>query len=288
MAIITISRELAALGDETATELSKLLGFRLVNKLCLEERMKSYGNTDKSLEKYDEKKPSFWASLSQDRDDYLHYLKTAIIEEIETDSESDTGTIIIGRGAAAMLKDVPGVVSVFLTAPPDIRCERVKSYFHCEEKRARQIIEQSDSNRSGFHQYFFDMEWKAPSNYHIVLNTRSLHPADCAGAVKYLLTKTIDEAAEEASAKKISEMGLGISVVHHIMYERNLPIHFLEAEASSSDDGAKVTLYGVTNSPALVETALDAAKEVPGVSKVSSEIQIVHEYGVSPQGGVIA
>ncbi|MDR0623927.1 MAG: cytidylate kinase-like family protein, partial [Treponema sp.] len=78
MAIITISRELAALGDETAHELAKLLNYRLVDKQVLEEQIKSYGIAGHKFEKYDERKPSFWASLSQDRDDYLHYLKTAV------------------------------------------------------------------------------------------------------------------------------------------------------------------------------------------------------------------
>jgi len=67
MAIITISRELAALGDETAQELAKVLDYRFVGKHILEERIKSYGINDEKLKKYDERKPSFFASLSRDR-----------------------------------------------------------------------------------------------------------------------------------------------------------------------------------------------------------------------------
>jgi cytidylate kinase len=279
MAIITISRELAALGDETAQELARLLKYRLVNKQSLEDRMKSYGLTDRKLEKYDERKPSFWASLSQDRDDYLHYLKTALLAEA-----GDGNCIVIGRGAAAVFKDVPAVVAVFLTAPPDIRAERVKSYFHCGEKRARQILEQSDYDRTGFHHYFFDMEWKAPSNYSLILNTKTLHPAVCAQTIKFLLDSTVGEETEAEGLKRLRELSLGLQVVHHIIYERTLPVHFLEAVISNEGGAA---LYGVANSQGLAEAALHAAREVPGVQTARSEIQVVQEYNITPQGGVM-
>ena len=137
--------------------------------------MKAYGVAGSKLEKYDERKPAFLAAFSQDRDDYLHFLKTAMLDEA-----GKGNCVFIGRGAFAFFKDVPGVLSVFLVAPVDIRIERVKSYFHCDDKRARQIIDQSDHDRSGFHRYFFDIEWKEPSNYHLTLNIGVLHPSSTA------------------------------------------------------------------------------------------------------------
>jgi cytidylate kinase len=273
MAIITISRELAALGDETAQELAKLLNYRLVDKRTLEGRIKSYGVTDRKFEKYDERKPSFFASLSQDRDDYLHYLRTAIITEA---NQGDC--IIIGRGANAVFRDLPGVLSVFLVAPFEIRSERVKSYFHCDERRARQIIDQSDRDRTGYHRYFFDIEWKGPANYHLILNTGHLHPSLCADIIKSLGERIITPETEAQNAQRLKELCLGQQVVHHLLYEKGVPVHFLEATV----DGTVVTLFGVANSQALVEAAVAAAREVPSVSAVGSEIQVVQEYTVMP------
>ncbi|GHV85787.1 phospholipid-binding protein [Spirochaetia bacterium] len=273
MAIITISRELAALGDETAHELTDLLHYRFVDKKNLEERMKSLGMAERKIIKYDERKPSFWASLSQDRDDYLHYLKTALF------SEAGQGScVFMGRGSAALLRGIPGVLSVFLSAPPEIRVERVKSYFHCDDRRARQIIDQSDRDREGFHQYFFEMSWKGPENYHLTLNTGLLHPQLCAALVKLTLEKTLTEETETASALYIKDLILGQQVVHHILFDKAIPIHFLEARVKS---GA-VRLFGVVNSQALVEMAVQSAKEVPAVNSVTAEIQVVQEYSVVP------
>jgi cytidylate kinase len=269
MAIITVSRELAALGDETAQELAKQLNYRFIDKQALESRMKSCGVMGRKLEKYDERKPSFWASLSQDRDDYVHLLKTAVYTEA-----AEGAAVFIGRGAGVVLQDVPGVVTLFLVAPRHIRTERVKSYFQCDEKRARQIIEQSDHDRDGFHQYFFDAEWKDPGNYHLSLNTGHLHPAACADIVKIFMGHNITADIEARGLRRIKELTLAQQVKHRIIYEKEIPIHFLEAAVSNN----VITLYGVANSQSLIETTLAAAREAAGSVQVQSEIQIVQEY----------
>jgi cytidylate kinase len=273
MAIITISRELAALGDETAQELAKILGYRFIDKHTLEERIKSYGVVGRKFEKYDERKPSFWASLSQDKDDYLHYLKTAMLTEAD-----EGGCIFIGRGAGAVFRSIPGVLSVFLVAPGEIRRERVKSYFHCDEKRAQQIVDQSDSDRIGFHRYFFDIEWKEPANYHLTLNTGVLHPAAAAEIIKYHRDHVITPEMEVQNSARLRELIQGQQVIHHILYKKELPIHFLEA----SVEGKIVTLYGVANSQSQVEAAINAAREAIPDGSIRSEIQVVQEYSVMP------
>jgi cytidylate kinase len=287
MAIITISRELATLGDETARELAKLLDYRLVDKNTLAERIKSYGIEGSKLMKYDERKPSFFASLSHDRDDYLHYLRTAILAEAEHGS-----CIFIGRGAGVVFRNMPAHISMFLAAPLEIRTERVKSYFHCDEHRARQIIERSDQDRLGFHRYFFDIEWRDPGNYHISLNTGIFQPAACAEIVMMLKNRIFTPEAEEQNKNRLRELILEQKIKHNIMYEQGIPVHFLEVSAVNSD----VTLYGVVNSQALSDAAANAAmktaretagtNESPGVAEshvaVHNEIQIVHEYTVMP------
>ena len=273
MAIITISRELAALGDETAHALAGQLKYRYIDKACLEERIKSYGVTNPKFQKFDEKKPSFWASLSQDRDDYLHFLKSAVLAEA-----GQGNAVFIGRGAGVILRGVPGVFSVFLAAPPEIRLERVKSYFHCDDRRAHQIIEQSDRDRGGFHRYFFDVTWQDVGNYHLALNTGHLHPDVCAEIVEYMLDRTMTEEAEAQNTRRIEELSLAQSIKHHVLYEKELPIHFLEVSISDN----RVFLYGVANAQPLIEAAVAYTVELAHGYSVLPEIQVVQEYNIMP------
>jgi len=277
MAIITISRELATLGDETAREIAKQLGYNLVDKNTLSERIKSYGIEDSKLMKYDERKPSFFASLSHDRDDYLHYLRTAILTEAERGN-----CVFIGRGAGAIFRNMPAHISMFLAAPLEIRIERVKSYFHCDDHRARQIIERSDQDRIGFHRYFFDIDWRDPGNYHITLNTGIFPPSVCAEIVMMFKNQIFTPEAEEQNKTRLKELILEQKIKHNIVYEQGIPVHFLEVSAS----GNAVTLYGVANSQtvasAAAEAATNAIKAAQDQITVRNEIQIVHEYTVMP------
>ncbi|MCL2043701.1 MAG: cytidylate kinase-like family protein [Treponema sp.] len=276
MGIITVSRELAALGDETAHETAKLLGYRFVEKQALDDRIKTYGVDEQRFKKYDERKPSFLASLSRDKANYLHYLKTALFSEAEQGN-----CVFIGRGAGAVFKDMPGLVRIFLAAPTEIRIERVKSYFHCDERRARQIIESSDQDRIGFHRYFFDSKWKEPGNYHVVLNTGVFHPATCANIVKQIKEQVITPETEAKNTTRLKELILEQNIKHHIMHEKKIPIHFIETTVT----GATITLYGVANSQSYVDAALEAAHIISGSAgtfEVHSEIQIVREYSVIP------
>lgn len=266
MAIIAISREIAALGDETAAELVRLLNYRLIDKVTIEQRVVSYGFTERKMEKYDERKPGFWASLSQDRDEYLHYLKTAMYEEAQKGD-----CIFVGRGAMSIFHDVPGLISVLFVAPIPIRIKRAMSYFHCDEKRAGQLINQNDHDRTGFHRYFFDIDWASSANYTLVLNTGHMQPATAAAIIMELKKLTITTEDESKCKDKLVDLSLGQKVVNHILYEKKLPIHPLEVICTKGD----VLLTGVTSSPDSIKSAFEAARDVTGVKTVREEIEMV-------------
>jgi len=62
MAIITISRQIASYGDETALELAKSLGYEFIDKKDLEKDLLDKGISKESLAHYDERKPGFFES----------------------------------------------------------------------------------------------------------------------------------------------------------------------------------------------------------------------------------
>jgi len=93
MAVIAISRQVAALGDEVASAVAEKIGYKFINRQEIEKRIVELGFPAEKLKKYDERKPGFFASLVKDRDEYLHYLQTAVLEAAD---EGDC--ILIGRG----------------------------------------------------------------------------------------------------------------------------------------------------------------------------------------------
>jgi hypothetical protein len=62
------------------------------------------------------------------------------------------------------------------------------------------------------------------------------------------------------------------------LYEKEIPVHFLEVSVSLGC----ARLFGVVSSASIAEAALVAAKEMPAIENAESEIQVVHEYSVMP------
>jgi cytidylate kinase len=273
MAIITIAREFAALGEEVARELSRITSYKLIDREYLEKRLTDYGLDATKREKYDEKKPGFWASLSQERDDYLHFLKAALYEETSGDD-----CIVVGRGGMTIFKSLPNLISVKLVSPLALRVERVMKSFACDERHALQIVEESDHNRIGFHKYFFSSDWADPRSYDLTINSAKLEPAQTAKLIDDFRKIYIDKSKEEAGKRRLAELLLGQRVVTEIVYAKKVPVHFLEAAV----DGGRVVLHGVANTQAAIDGALAAARSVPGVSEAESAIQVVQEFTVMP------
>jgi cytidylate kinase len=273
MAIITVARELAALGEEVARELSRITGYKLIDREYLEKRLTDYGMGAEKRDKYDEKKPGFWASLSQERDDYLHFLKAALFEETVGGD-----CIVIGRGGASIFKSVPSLIAIKLIAPLALRIERVMKTYACDERHALQIVEESDHNRIGFHKYFFSVDWTDPRSYDLCLNSIKVEPAQAAKVIDDFRKIAVDKAREEAGRRRLAELLLGQRVVTEIVYAKKVPVHFLEAAA----DGERIVLHGVANTQAAIDAALAAARSVPGVAEAESAIQVVQEFTVMP------
>jgi cytidylate kinase len=273
MAVITIARELASLGEEIARELCAITGYKLVDKEYLEKRLGEFGLGPEKRERYDEKKPGFWASLSQERDDYLHYLKTAVFEEA-----ADGNCIVVGRGGSLIFRGLPSLISIKLSAPVSVRVQRVMKQYGCDERHALQIVEQSDHDRSGFHKYFFGQDWADPREYDLTICTARMTPRAVAEQIDMARRLLVDSATEEAGRTRVAELLLGQRVVTEVVYAKRVPIHFLEANV----EGGRVVLHGVANTPAAIDSALAAARSVSGVAEVESAIQVVQEFTVMP------
>ena len=93
-----------------------------------------------------------------------------------------------------------------------------------------------------------------------------------------MLSNTINSETEDTFRIRMKDLILAQSIIHHVLYEKGIAIHFLEASVSLGS----ACLFGVASSASIVDAAVNAAKEVPSIEGVKSEIQVVHEYSVMP------
>jgi cytidylate kinase len=273
MAIITISRQIASFGDEIGAELAKQLGYAFVTRKMLEADLLKHGISADKLRQYDERKPHFWASLARDRDEYYDYLQEAIYERSQNGN-----AVIIGRGAFALLKDIPGSYAVRLIASDSTRIARLMNEFSWNEKKAHALMVESDINRAGFHRSFFNIDHNDASNYNLVLNTDSITHEQGARIIQKAVELMVLTEQETAGLSRIADLLQAQKIVNHIVFDLKVPVHFLEA----SDSQSEIVLHGVADSSAVIEKAMGVAKAMAPGKKITSGISIVQDYKSYP------
>ncbi|MCR4627336.1 MAG: cytidylate kinase-like family protein [Treponema sp.] len=273
MAVIAISRQVAALGDEIAEATAKKLHYSFINRKEIERRIISLGFPEDVLKKYDERKPGFFASLAKERDEYLDYLQSAVLE-----AASEGNCILIGRGSYIILDELPNVLTFRFVAKDSVRRERLMKEFSWDEKKADQRIAESDTNRAGFHKSFFNIESSEPIHYHMVLNTGFLGVNEASDVIVNLVRNTITPEKEIAGKKRIDELICAQRLVNSLVFDYKLNINFLHA----INENGVITLQGVADSGAVVEKAVTAAKTILPNYKIESAISIVQDFKTYP------
>lgn len=269
MAIITLSRQVAAHGDEVAHELAKKLNYQFITRKDIEKKIIELGFPESKLLKYDERKPGFFASLAKDRDEYLNYVQYAILKAAE-----QKNVIIIGRGAFAVLRSVPNNISVRLIADRETRLERLEKEFNWNEKQAMQRIQESDTNRRGFHNCFYNIDVEDSSFFHAVLNTGLMTVEEAADIIAEIVQRKVTVKQEEDGNRMLEQLVLAQEIVNKLYFEHKVNIEFMHATIEDKT----VILHGVSDSPAIVEKALQLIKQnYPGYS-TKSAVSIIHDF----------
>lgn len=273
MAVLTISRQVAAFGDEIAAATAAKIGYRFVTRTDIERRIVELGFPAEKLRRYDEKKPGFFASLTKDRDEYLDYLQTAILE-----NAAGGNVILIGRGSFIILEDLPNHLAFRFIAPDEIRMERLKREFGWNDRQALKRIQESDSNRLGFHKSFFNYDSTNPALFHLVINTGMLDVESAAVMIAETVKSTMSPEKEAAGQRRVDDLLIGQRIVNMLVFDYHLNISFLRAGIKDK----KVTLQGIADSTAIVDRAMAiASSELPGYT-VESAISVVQDFKAYP------
>ncbi|MBN2552268.1 MAG: cytidylate kinase family protein [Spirochaetales bacterium] len=267
--MVTISREAGAGGDEIARLLAEELKWDFLDREALERLLAERGVPKGEVEIYDEKRPGLWHRFSAERDRYLNFMKMAGYDFARRGS-----CVIMGRGGQIMFRDVPGTVRVRVVAPLEDRIEAVREKLHSDQRRARQAVQHEDNERAGFHRFFFHVKWDTPELYDLVINTRSISRRSAVDLIRSVLEAEEVAALNKEKARKLEDLYLAQTVIIAILYEQQLPVHFLEVQAVSGT----VTIKGTAGSRDSVARCETAAANVPGVTTVANQVAFVPEY----------
>lgn len=94
--------------------------------------------------------------------------------EVITNLAKEQSCVIVGRCADYVLRDNPNMVTVFITADLDERVSNVCKRRNCSEEEARKLIEDKESTRSSYYNYYSGKTWGASASYDLCINASRL------------------------------------------------------------------------------------------------------------------
>ena len=274
MAIITIARERGAYGRIVAKMLAERLSAHFIDYTVVDARLQAMGITEKKRTAFDERKPSFFAALTNAVEEYVCCLKQVMYEEAKADS-----CVILGRGSQVLFADVPGAVRIRLVASPQVRYQRVAEAEGIDIRQAKELVDRIDHDRTGFNSYFFDTEWANPSAYQMILNTEHLTPENAVEIICALVKQTVTPEIEADAQAMLKDLAMSQAIEREILHVRRIPVFFLKVTCS----GKQATLAGVAHSTDDIDKAREAAIAM-GMERVNCRIEIgLHGQYDSPE-----
>lgn len=267
MAIITIARQIGSLGTEIAADVAQRLNYTLIDQAQLQTAAEAYGMLKSELEEVHEKRPTLVTRyLTMRHRAYLDMIQTIIYRYAREDD-----VVLLGRGATALLNDVPSALHVCTFAPMERRVKVVMAREGVNQPIAEQLVKESDQDRAGYMKYLFDYNWMDPLLYDLMINTGVVTPA-----------RACEIIVDAAHAKELLEAhDQSLEILDNHILVRQAEEALLKAKQVNprhisvvvTTPGA-VKLTGIVNSEKEKLAAETIIRQIPGVKEVENELYV--------------
>ena len=182
--IINVGRQLGSGGLVIAKRLAGDLGCNFYDKELLNLAAKESGFSEKFFEQNDEKKGFFrslfhmHAPFVSDSNFYNNKLSQESLFQFQSDAirkaAKEHSCVFVGRCADYVLRDFDNTMSLFVTADLDERVERICERHKCDADEARKIIENKESSRASYYNYYTGKVWGHATSYDLCVNSSLL------------------------------------------------------------------------------------------------------------------
>jgi len=182
--IINIGRQLGSGGHDIGRMLALDFGAKYYDRELLNLAAKESGLSERFFEQNDEHRSFFRSFLHVpnalsatadysrqgfSQDSFFQFQSDAIRK-----AAAEGSCVFVGRCADYVLRDLNNVVNVFITASMDFRIDQVMAKQHCDRETARKLIEQGESRRATYYNYYTGKKWGAAESYDLCIDASVL------------------------------------------------------------------------------------------------------------------
>ena len=182
--IINVGRQVGAGGQEIGRMLAKDFEAKFYDRELLNLAAKESGFSEKFFKQNDEKKGFLRGLLNVQMPHlsggnlYGSNFSQESLFQFQSDAirkaAADGSCVFLGRCADYVLRDFDNVVNIFVTASIDFRLELVSKVKGLDVDHARKLIEQVESSRAQYYNYYTGKKWGAADSYDFCIDASIL------------------------------------------------------------------------------------------------------------------
>jgi cytidylate kinase len=197
MPVITIGRLMGAGGETIGAMVAQKIGAELLDRKIFEEVVRRLDMPASEVERHEEAPGSLlnrvlqalgsasvefaappeaaaWTPPFADPTFDTSKAVLKITKEVIHEAYRSGNAVIVGRGAAYVLRDEIGTLHVFVQAPREARIARVRELEGLSEEAADRRVKQTDANRGAYIKQVYGHDWLNPRHYDLVLDSDRL------------------------------------------------------------------------------------------------------------------
>jgi hypothetical protein len=182
--ISNVGRQLGSGGHDIGRMLALDFQAKYYDRELMNLAAKESGFSEKFFEENDEKK-GFFKGLFNVQTSHLSggsMYKTNFSQESLFQFQSEAiikaaregSCVFVGRCADYVLRDFGNTVNIFISAPMSFRIEQIMNKQHLDPEAARKFIEQKESKRAAYYNYYTGKKWGAAESYDLCIDTSIL------------------------------------------------------------------------------------------------------------------
>lgn len=183
--IINIGRQIGSGGRIIAKRLAEEFCARFYDKELLDLAAAESGFSKKFFEQNDEQKGFFrhrfnlHLPLLGEQSFYGNNFSQESLYKFQSDAirkacDEPGNVVIVGRTADYILRDRADIINIFITADPEERIRAVMERHHLSHDEARKYIENKESARASYYNYYTGKRWGHSESYDLCVNSSLL------------------------------------------------------------------------------------------------------------------
>ena len=182
--IICVGRQVGSGGHDIARMLAMDFNAKYYDRELLNLAAKESGFSEKFFEQHDERRGIMRSLLNlrvapmHDNNIYENNFSQESLFKFQSDAimkAADEGScVFVGRCADYVLRERKDVVNVFVSASMDFRIQQIMAKRKIDHPAARKFIEQHETTRASFYNYYTGKKWGAAESYDLCIDASIL------------------------------------------------------------------------------------------------------------------